>query len=110
MAEAAGRVRAGAVTRASRSTTVDDVAVEEGQFLGLVDGRAVAAGGELDGVADEVVARLLAEPADVLTVLLGEGAPDTDGLAARIGESHPDIELEVVDGGQPHYPLLFGAE
>ena len=36
MAEAAGRVRAGAVTRASRTTTVDDVAVAEGQFLGFV--------------------------------------------------------------------------
>ncbi len=110
MAEVAGRVRAGAVTRASRTTTVDDVAVEEGQFLGLVDGRAVAAGGELDAIADEVVARLLAEPADVLTVLLGAGASDADGLAARIGAAHPDVELEVVEGGQPHYPLLFGAE
>ncbi len=110
MAEAAGRVRAGAVTRASRTTTVDDVAVAEGQFLGLVDGRAVAAGDELDEIADEVVARLLAVPADVLTVLRGADAPDADGLATRIGASHPDLELEVVDGGQPHYPLLFGAE
>jgi hypothetical protein len=110
MAEAAGRVRAGAVTRASRTTTVDDVAVEEGQFLGLVDGRAVSAGDGIDSVADEVLARLLVEPADVLTILRGADAPPADGLAERIAAAHPALELEVVDGGQPHYPLLFGAE
>ncbi len=110
MAAAAERVRAGAVTRASRTTTVDDVAVEEGQFLGLVEGRAVAAADELDPVADEVVALLLAEPADVLTILRGADAPPEDGLAERIMAAHPAIELEVIEGGQPHYPLLFGAE
>jgi hypothetical protein len=110
MSDAADRVRAGAVTRASRTTTVDDVAVEEGQYLGLVDGRAVSAGDGIDAVADEVLARLLAEPVDVLTILRGADAPGPDGLAERIAAAHPDLELEVVDGGQPHYPLLFGAE
>jgi DAK2 domain fusion protein YloV len=110
MTEAAGRVRAGAVTRASRSATVDGVAVAEGEYLGLVDGHAVAAGADLDSVADEIVARLLAEPADVLTILVGDHDPDLTRLRERIEAAHPDIEVEVANGGQPHYPLLFGAE
>jgi dihydroxyacetone kinase-like predicted kinase len=110
MSEAADRVRAGAVTRASRSATVNGVAVAEGEYLGLVDGQAVAAGADLDAVADEVVARLLAEPADVLTILVGDHDPDLAKLRERIEAEHPDVEVEVASGGQPHYPLLFGAE
>jgi DAK2 domain fusion protein YloV len=110
MAEAAGRVRAGALTRASRSATVDGVAVAEGEYLGLVEGRAVAAGSDLDAVADEILARLLAEPADVLTILVGADGPDPATLRERIEAAHPELEVEIVDGGQPHYPLLFGAE
>ena len=33
-----------------------------------------------------------------------------NGLFAFVQEQHPELEVEVHDGGQPHYPLLFGAE
>jgi hypothetical protein len=46
----------------------------------------------------------------VLTILVGEGGEGVDDLVAFVGEQHPDVEVEVHDGGQPHYPLLFGAE
>jgi dihydroxyacetone kinase-like predicted kinase len=110
MGEAAEGVRAGAVTRASRDAVVGDLAVEEGQFLGLLDGDPVSAGPVLQPVAREVLERLLEDGADVLTILAGEGAEGVDDLAAFVRELHPEVEVEVHDGGQPHYPLLFGAE
>ena len=110
MAAAAASVRTGAVARASRTAVVGGLAVEEGQFLGLVEGEAVAAAPELDRVASDVLERLLAEPADVLTILLGEEAPPVDGLRSEVEVAHPGLEIEVHEGGQPHYPLLFGAE
>ncbi len=54
--------------------------------------------------------RLLAEPRDVLTLLTGADEPDVDGLLRRIEERHPDLEVDVHPGGQPHYPLLLSAE
>ncbi len=57
-----------------------------------------------------MIERLLAEPREVLTLLTGEAEPPLDGLLARIGEAHPQVELEVHEGGQPHYPLLVSAE
>jgi dihydroxyacetone kinase-like predicted kinase len=33
-----------------------------------------------------------------------------DDLVAFVREEHPELEVEVHDGGQPHYPLLFAAE
>ena len=110
MEEAAAGVRAGAVTRASRDATVGGLDVREGQFLGLLDGEPVTAGPVLQPVAREVVDRLLEEGADVLTVLVGRDAEGVDDLAAYVAEEHPELEVEVHDGGQPHYSLLFSAE
>jgi uncharacterized protein len=109
--EAAARgVRAGAVTRASRSTQLGALTVEEGNFLGLVDGEAVATGAALEAVARDVVERLLDGGSDVLTVLLGAEAQPFDALREELEAAHPDLEVEVHEGGQPHYPLLFSAE
>jgi uncharacterized protein len=110
MAEAAAGVSAGAVTKASRDAVVGDLAVEEGQYLGLLGGEPVTTGPVLQPVAREVVERLLEAGADVLTILVGEGAEGVDDLVAYVREAHPELEVEVHEGGQPHYPLLFAAE
>ena len=54
--------------------------------------------------------RLLAEPRGILTLLTGEEPPALDGLLAELERRHPELELEVHDGGQPHYALLISAE
>jgi DAK2 domain fusion protein YloV len=110
MEEAAAAVRAGSVARASRSAKVGDVDVAEGEFLGLVDGEPVASGEILGPVATDVVARLVGDGADVLTVLVGDGADESDGVVDAIRAAHPGLEVEVHEGGQPHYPLLFAVE
>jgi DAK2 domain fusion protein YloV len=110
MEDAARGARTGSVTRASRSTRLGALDVEEGSFLGLVDGEPVTSGPVLDAVAREVVERLLGDGSDVLTVLVGEGAECPDGLREELEAAHPELEIEVHDGGQPHYPLLFCAE
>jgi DAK2 domain fusion protein YloV len=110
MEEAAAAVRSGGVARASRTTTIGPLEVEQGQFLGLVEGEPVTAGTALEPVAREVVERLLDGTAEVLTILLGDGIADADALAEALRIAHPKLEVEVHEGGQPHYPLLFGAE
>jgi DAK2 domain fusion protein YloV len=110
MEAAANLVRAGAVTRASRSTVIGGLEVEEGLFLGLVDGDPVVCGPVLAPVAREVIERLLVESSDVVTILLGDGVTDADGLRREIEAAHPELEIDVHEGGQPHYPLLFSVE
>lgn len=110
MEEAAAGVRTGAVTRASRTTQVGSLEVEEGSFLGLVGREAVATGSAFEPVARDVLERILDGGADVLTVLLGQDRLPFDALREELGTAHPDLEIEVHDGGQPHYPLLFSAE
>ena len=110
MQEALAGVATGEVTVASRDASSDGVAVRQGEYLGLLDGTAVASGPSFDDVARELLGLLLAEPRDVLTLLHGEGAPSLNGLVDELASEHPELELDVHEGGQPHYPLLLSAE
>jgi uncharacterized protein len=100
----------GAVTIASRDVQLNGVAVQAGKWLGLAEGEAVGGGETFDEAARAVLETLLREPRGVLTLLTGADAPALDGLIAGLRASHPDVELDVHDGGQPHYPLLLAAE
>jgi hypothetical protein len=53
---------------------------------------------------------LLAEPRSLLTLLTGAEPPPLDGLVERLESAHPELDIEVHEGGQPHYSLLLGAE
>jgi DAK2 domain fusion protein YloV len=110
MNEVLDEVKTGEVTVASRDVDMNGVSVRKGAWLGLADGKAVAGGPDFDEVAAAVAERLLEEPRSVMTLLTGADEPDLDSLLERIQERHPDLELDVQAGGQPHYPLLLSAE
>jgi len=103
-------IATGAVTVASRDVQLDGVSVRKGKWLGFADGLPVAGGETFDEVARAVVSSLLAQPRGLLTLLTGDDAPALDALLAELAASYPELELEVHEGGQPHYPLLLAAE
>jgi uncharacterized protein len=100
----------GGVTVASRDASIDGVEIRAGAYLGLVDDVAVVSDEDLDMVVHQVVDRVLAADKSVLTILTGENAPPLDGIVALVEERHPGVEVEIHDGGQPHYPLLLVAQ
>ena len=110
MSEAADDVGTGAVTIASRDVETNGISIRKGAWLGLADGSPVAGGDTFDEVTRAVVARLLERPRGILTFLTGEAPQPLDGLLAELADSHPELELEVHEGGQPHYALLLAAE
>jgi dihydroxyacetone kinase-like predicted kinase len=110
MRAAADVVATGEVTVASRDVVMNGLSIRKGAYLGLAGGRPVAGGAEFYDVAAAVVDELLAEPRVVLTLLTGADEPDLEALLARVRERHPDVEVDVHAGGQPHYPLLISAE
>ena len=110
MAAAAAAVATGEITRASRDVSLNGFSVRSGDWLGLADGDPVAGGDDFAEVASGVITRLLAEPRAVLTLLTGDEPPPLDGLLENLASAHPELEIEVHEGGQPHYPLLVVAE
>jgi DAK2 domain fusion protein YloV len=110
MREVVSAVATGEVTTASRDAQLNGLSVRQGEYLGLAGGSAVATGPDFDAVATAVAEQLLAEPRGVLTLLAGEDELELDPLLARLRERHPELEVDVQQGGQPHYPLLLSAE
>jgi len=110
MREAIEAVVTGEVTLASRDVQLNGVAIVKGEWLGLADGDPVAGGVDFGDVSYAVVERLLAEPRELLTLLVGSDGADLDPLLARIATAHPALEVDVQQGGQAHYALLLGAE
>jgi dihydroxyacetone kinase-like predicted kinase len=103
-------VASGEVTTASRDAELDGLSVRKGEYLGFLNGHAVAAGPSFADVARTVVDGLLAEPREVLTLLAGDGAPELNGLVDEFNARHPELEIDLHQGGQPHYQLLLSAE
>jgi len=110
MREAVASVVTGEVTIASRDVEMNGIAIHKGDWLGLAEGQPVADGPAFDDVAFAVVGQLLREPRELLTLFVGEDKAPLDDLLERIATAHPGIEVDVQDGGQPHYHLLLSAE
>lgn len=102
----------GEVTRAVRDSQVDGVEVRAGDFIGLVEEKIVVASADVTPVVESVVARLLENGQEMLTVLVGEGEDAVGALEAleSLRGAHDGVEIDVHDGGQPFYPLLLAAE
>jgi uncharacterized protein len=105
-------VASGELTRAVRDARVDGIDVRAGDWIGLVDGRAAAACASLDDAISQVAGVLVGDARSLVTVLVGSGQ---DAELARRGverwaANHGDVDVEIHDGGQPHYPLLIAAE
>ena len=75
-----------------------------------MDGAAVASDESFDVVARAVVERLLGDGRAMLTLLTGADEPELGSLIEDLEQRHPNLEIEVHAGGQPHYPLLLSAE
>jgi hypothetical protein len=112
MSSAAGHARHGAVTVAESSAMTMAGRCQPGDVLGAVQGDVVVIGTSMAEVAWQVVERLLAAGGELLTLVRGLGAPEDllPGLTARVREWPSTIDVEVVDGRQPRYPLLLGVE
>lgn len=112
MKNAAEQVVSGQVTKAVRDTTIEGVAIREGDFIGIKEKQIVVSNSDLPGACQSLIASMMEAGGDLLTILTGEEADtgETASLCEWIGEQYPELELEVQKGGQPLYPYVFALE
>lgn len=105
-------VRTGEITRATRTVEIDGVDVKEGEIIALADGRLCSSGPDESKVLDELLEQL--EVADAGIISLYFGADISAGQAAETADHiralFPDVEVELVEGGQAHYHYILGVE
>lgn len=99
-----------AISRRDALTTVGPC--KEGDVLGLIGGDVQIIGKDVQAVAHEVISRFVATGGELLTLVRGEGVSPslTDQLIKAVRAAHPVIEVQEIDGGQLHYPILIGLE
>ena len=112
MTAAIGDVTAGEVTRAIRDATTPAGAILEGDWLGIVAGEVRVIASDCADAAVGALDRMVGRESEVVTIITGvqAGTEVTEEINSRIEESHPDVAIEIVSGGQPLYPYLLGVE
>lgn len=112
MSKAIEAIQTVELTHAVRDVELNGVCVSSGQTIGLLDDELIASGDSLSDVARMAFARIDRDDAELVSVFTGKDASgsDTDALRLILARAYPDAEVEVHDGGQPHYLFIIGIE
>jgi DAK2 domain fusion protein YloV len=112
MNEAVSEVLSIEVTRSIRDTTLGGIVVADGDYMGLVDG-------DLSVVEDSAEAALLSSlekagltDEHIVTIYWGADidSDTVEEVAGKVEEQAPGIQVDLVYGGQPHYPYFISVE
>ena len=112
MTEEMTRVKTGQVTYAVRDTELDGKVIKENDIMGIGDQGIVAVGQDIADTTVEMIKELVDDESELISVYYGSDVTeeDAEGIAARVNEEFPDIDVEVNYGGQPIYYYLISIE
>lgn len=111
MTDAVENVKSGEVTYAIKDTTIDGLAIGEGEYMGIEGKKIVTCVPEALDAAKILLDAMLDEDSEVVTLIYGEGADAQ--MAGQLEDyitEKSDAEVEVVDGKQPVYAFIIGVE
>lgn len=112
MEAALSLVQTGEITTASRDADIDGVKVKIGQIIGLHNGKLVVSAEDLEDGCVELLEKMGGKEGEIITLYYGEDLhkAEADSIAERIRKAFPKTEVEVHEGGQPHYQFIFAVE
>jgi DAK2 domain fusion protein YloV len=112
MTKALEHVRTGEITTATRSVEIDGVKVESGQVIALLDGKLVASAGSVEEGCLELLEKASAAEHELITLYYGQDMSHAEAnrIADVIRSRYSSQEVEVQEGGQPHYQFILSVE
>ncbi len=112
MDKARASVRTVEITKAIRTTQIGDMRIRKNQAIGLLDTDLIAVGNTALDVLNKVLAEIDMGEAEVMTIYYGQDVEQADAekTSHTIKEKHPNLQIEVVHGGQPHYEYIISIE
>jgi hypothetical protein len=105
-------VKTGEITIATRSVEIDGVKVQQGQVIALLDGKLVCSAKTVEEGCLCMLDKANAGEHELITLFYGEDLNVTEAnrIADKVREAYPGLEIEVQDGGQPHYQFIISVE
>jgi uncharacterized protein len=112
MNRAMGYAKTGEITVATRTVEIDGVNVNEGQVIALLDGKLVVSADSVEQGVMDLLEKAEAAEHEIVTLFYGEGMTHADAnrIADDIREKYSNLEVELQEGGQPHYQFIISIE
>lgn len=112
MSDSLLEVVSGSITRAVRDTTIDGLAIQENDVLGMVDGKILVANQDMATALRQTFEKMVDEDSEIATIYVGEEGSQAlaEELVDYLEEKYEDLEVEVHQGQQPVYPYLMSVE
>lgn len=112
MNEAITEVHTGEITIATRTVEIEGVQVEKGKVIGLYDGKLTISASSVEEALKALFGKVDMGEFERITLFYGEGMTQTrvNTLVDQVRKDYPAHEIEVHDGGQPHYQLIIAFE
>ena len=100
------------ITRAVRATQIGRLKIKKKQAIGFLDGLLVAVADGTEDVLNQTLGKASLKKAEVVTIYCGADTelPEAEKLADAIRTKYPNLQIEVVKGGQPHYNYIVSVE
>jgi dihydroxyacetone kinase-like predicted kinase len=105
-------VKTGLITYAVRNSTYDDINIEEGNILGLIEGKINSVGETVPEVFKALLEKMIDEDSSLVSIYYGKETSEEDAekLAAYVQETYPECEIDMHFGGQPLYYYIISVE
>ena len=112
MTRALQDVETGEVTVATRTVEMNGVNVEAGQVIALLNGNLVEAASSIDEACLGLLAKANTADRERITLFYGENISrnEINRIVDKIRAAYPTHEIEVHEGGQPHYQFIISIE
>ena len=112
MTEAIGAVRAGQITYAARNSDFDGRRIKEGEYLALCEGKLAANSRKCNDAVKKLAKEMVSDDSAFATIIYGEGVDEEE--AAKVEEifrkENKNLEITVINGGQPVYYYIISVE
>jgi uncharacterized protein len=112
MIQAVDGIESGELTQATRTVEMNGIPVAEGQFIGLHNGDLVVTGKNLEEALLNLLGKMKADSHELITLYWGEDLSPSQAnqLADKVRVEYPVQQVEMYEGGQPHYFLILSVE
>jgi len=112
MTNALADVETGEITVATRSVEINGVSVKEGEVIALLDGTLVCSSDSIEQATIDLLEKAGTNDRERITLFYGENISraEVNKIVDRIRSIYPSHELELHEGGQPHYQFIIAIE
>ena len=112
MVAAAQTVSTAQITYAARNSDFDGFAINEGDYLALLDGKLFGTSRSMDELLDKLSQHAAQAGAEYINIYTGEGVSEAEGAKteALFAQCCPDAEVAAIPGGQSVYFYIISIE